>query len=204
MYIATLNRDQIKRIIAHVEFTSKDTSLPVLNAVNIVAEGDKITVSSTDRYVLAESTLTVESWEGETASAIIVASDITNWKNLAKVSNIFQLTIGDTWELDAGPSKATGMTVKAEYPKVANLFPEDKLLHPITPTGLSVANLDKLGKFSRAAGVPISERVWRIGAARPEGGRAPIIALIDGTRVLVMPVTGPNAADTVPEGYQYA
>lgn len=204
MYTANLTRPQLARIIAHVEFTSKDTSLPVLNGVHIVAEGDKITVSSTDRYVLAESTLEIEGAEGETASAIIPASDITNWKNIAKLSQTFRLTLGNTWELDTGTSKATGMTVNAEYPKIDRLFPEDRLLHPITPTGLSVTNLDKLGKFARAAGVPISERVWRIGAARPEGSRAPIIALIEGTRALIMPVTGPNAAETAPEGYRYA
>lgn len=205
MYKTTLTRDQIKRIIAHVEFTSKDTSLPVLNAVHIVADGYKITVSSTDRYVLAESTIAVSEWEGETASATIPAADITAWKNLAKTSQMFQFTIeGDTWALDAGPSKASGRTVTGEYPKVGSLFPEDRVLHPITPTGLSVANLDKLGKFSRAAGVPTSERTWRIGQARPDGkGTAPIIALIDGTRALIMPITGPNR-ETAPEGYRLA
>lgn len=201
MYMTTLTREQVKRIIAHVEFTSKDTTLPVLNAVHIVAEGDKITVSSTDRYILGESTITVGEWEGEAASATIPASDITNWKNLAKVSNIFQLTIGDTWELDAGPSKATGMTVNAEYPKVASLFPEDRTLHPINPTGLSVTNLDKLGKFSRAAGIPTTERRWKIGQARPEDRRAPIIALIEGTRALIMPIINYNNPQDAPEGY---
>ena len=201
MYQVTLTREQVKRIIAHVEFVSKDTTLPVLNAVHIVADGYKITVSSTDRYVLAESTIAVGEWTGETASATIPASDITNWKNLAKVSQTFRLTLGDTWELDAGPSKATGMTVNAEYPAVANLFPEDRQLHPITPTGLSVTNLDKLGKFARAAGVPVSERNWKIGQARPNDRRAPIIALIEGTRALLMPIVNPSDTETAPEGY---
>lgn len=204
MYEAIITREQVKRIIAHVEFTSKDTSLPVLNAVNIVAEGDKITVSSTDRYVLAESTITVENWEGETASAIIVASDITNWKNLAKTSERFQLTLSDKWELDSFTSKATGMTVNADYPKVGSLFPEDRTLHPINPTTLSVTNLDKLGKFSRAAGIPTTERHWKIGQSRPEGNRAPIIALIEGTRALIMPINNFNDPEAAPEGYQHA
>ena len=199
-----ITREQLARIIAHVEFTSKDTSLPVLNAVHIAADGYQLKISSTDRYVLAESTLTAGEWNGETASATIPASDITNWKNLAKVSQTFRLTLGDTWELDAGPSKATGMTVNAEYPSVGSLFPDDRLLHPITPTGLSVTNLDKLGKFARAAGVPVSERNWKIGQARPNDRRAPIIALIEGTRALVMPIVNPSDTETAPEGYQVA
>lgn len=203
MYQVTLTREQIKRIIAHVEFTSKDTSLPVLNAVQIVAEGDRLKISSTDRYVLAESTITVDEWEGETASAIIPASDITNWKNLAKVSQIFRLTIGDTWTLEAGPSKATGMTVNAEYPKVANLFPEDRTLHPINPVTLSVTNLDKLGKFSRTAGIPPIERRWKIGQSSPKAN-APIVALIEGTRVLVMPIINHSDPEGAPEGYRNA
>ena len=203
MYQVTLNRDEVKRIIAHTEFVSKDTSLPVLNAVQIVADGDRLTVTSTDRYVLAESTLTVDEWQGETASALIPASDITNWKNLAKASNIFQLTIGDTWTLDAFTSKAEGMTVAGEYPNVGKLFPEGRLLHPITPTTLSVTNLDKLGKFARAAGIPTSERRWKIGQASPED-RAPILALIEGTRALVMPIINYNDPESAPENYRHA
>lgn len=204
MYSTILTREQLKRIIAHVEFTSKDTSLPVLNAVQIVADGGRLKISSTDRYILAESTLEVDNETGETANAIIPASDITNWKNLAKTSQRFKLTLGDTWELDAFTSKATGMTVNAEYPSVSSLFPEDRVLHPITPTGLSVVNLDKLGKFSRTAGIPTKERTWKLGQARPDGkGTSPIVALIEGTRVLVMPITGPNP-ETAPEGYRHA
>ena len=203
MYQATITRDQVKRIIAHVEFASKDTSLPVLNAVQIVADGDTITVTSTDRYVLAESTLTVDEWHGDTASALILASDITNWKNLAKVSNIFQLTLGDTWTLDAFTSKAEGMTVAGEYPSVGRLFPEDRTLHPINPTTLSVTNLDKLGKFTRAAGIPTNERRWKIGQASPKD-HAPIVALIEGTRALVMPIINYSNPESSPENYRHA
>ena len=203
MYQTTITRDQVKRIIAHVEFASKDTSLPVLNAVQIVADGDTLTVTSTDRYVLAESTLTVDEWQGETASALIPASDITNWKNLAKVSQIFQLTLGDTWTLDAFTSKAEGMTVAGEYPHVGNLFPEDRTLHPINPTTLSVTNLDKLGKFSRAAGIPTNKSRWKIGQASPKD-HAPIVALIEGTRALVMPIINYNDEGSAPEGYRNA
>ena len=201
-----LTREQLARIIAHVEFASKDTTLEVLNAVQIIAEGDKLTVSSTDRYVLAESTLTIEGAEGETASAIIPSRDVTAWKQTAKLSQMFQLTLeGDKWELDAFESKASGRTINADYPAVGKLFPEDRILHPITPTGLSVVNLDKLGKFSRAAGVPTAERHWKIGQARPDGkGTSPIIALIEGTRVLIMPVTNYNAPGDAPEGYRNA
>lgn len=203
MYQTTLTREQIKRIIAHVEFASKDTSLPVLNAVQIVADGDTLTVTSTDRYVLAESTLTVEEWNGDTASALILASDITNWKNLAKVSNIFQLTLGDTWTLDAFTSKAEGMTVAGEYPAVSRLFPDDRQLHPIKPTTLSVTNLDKLGKFARATGIPTTERRWKIGQASPKD-HAPIVALIEGTRALVMPIINYNDPEAAPNGYTHA
>lgn len=201
MYTTTLTREQVKRVIAHVEFTSKDTTLPVLNAVHIVADGYKITVSSTDRYVLAESTLTVDEWDGEAASATIPASDIANWKNLAKTSERFRLTLNDKWELDSFTSKAEGMTVNADYPKIGSLFPEDRTLHPINPATLSVTNLDKLGKFSRAAGIPTTERHWKIGQSRPEGRTAPIIALTEGTRALIMPIVNYNDPDTAPEGY---
>ena len=202
MYQTTLTREQVKRVIAHVEFASKDTSLPVLNAVQVVADGDTLTITSTDRYVLAESTLTVENWEGDTASALILASDITNWKNLAKVSNIFQLTLGDTWKLDAFTSEASGMTVAGEYPSVGRLFPEDRPLHPIKPTTLSVTNLDKLGKFARAAGIPTNERRWKIGQASPKD-HAPIVALIEGTRALIMPIINYSDPDSAPENYQH-
>lgn len=203
MYQTTLTREQVKRVIAHVEFASKDTSLPVLNAVQIVADGNTLTVTSTDRYVLAESTLTVDEWQGETASALILSSDITNWKNLAKVSPTFRLTLGETWTLDAHTSEAKGMTVAGEYPSVGNLFPDDRTLHPIRPTTLSVTNLDKLGKFTRAAGIPTNERRWKIGQASPKDN-APIIALIEGTRALVMPIINYSNPESSPENYRHA
>lgn len=204
MYMTTLNREQLKRIIAHVEFASKDTTLEVLNSVQINAEGSTLTVSSTDRYILGESTLETDSTNGETASVIIPAGDVTAWKQLAKTSHIFQLTLeSDGWTLDAFNSKVSGRLINADYPAVGKLFPEVRELHPITPTGLSVTNLDKLGKFTRTAGIPTAERYWRVGQARPDGkGTSPVIALIEGTRVLVMPITG--YGETAPEGYQTA
>lgn len=206
MYTTTLTREQLARVIAHVEFASKDTTLEVLNAVRLTAEGYRLTVTSTDRYILGESTLTVSEWEGDTASATIPAAEVSAWKQIAKLSQRFSLTLeGDSWTLDTFQSKVSGRTINADYPNIANLFPEDRTLHPITPTGLSVTNLDKLGKFSRAAGIPPAERHWKVGQARPDGkGTSPIIALIDGTRVLVMPVTNYNAPGDAPEGYQNA
>ena len=206
MYTTTLTREQLARVIAHVEFASKDKTLEVLNAVRITAEGYRLTVTSTDRYILGESTLTVSEWSGEAGSATIPAADVTAWKQAAKLNGQFQLTLeGDSWTLTAGPSTVSGRTVTAEYPKVANLFPEDRELHPITPTGLSVTNLDKLGKFSRAAGIPPAERHWKVGQARPEGkGTSPVIALTEGTRVLVMPITNHNNPEASPEGYRHA
>lgn len=206
MYTTTLTREQLARVIAHVEFASKDKTLEVLNAVQITADGYRLTVTSTDRYILGESTIAVGEWTGETVSATIPAADITAWKQVAKLNGQFQLTLGgDSWTLVAGPSTVSGRTITAEYPAVASLFPEDRQLHPITPTGLSVTNLDKLGKFARAAGVPVSERNWKLGQARPEGkGTSPIVALIEGTRVLVMPITNHAEPEAAPEGYRHA
>lgn len=207
MYTALITREQLARVIAHVEFASKDKTLEVLNAVRITAEGDQLTVTSTDRYILAESTLEATSEdETATASATIPAADITAWKQIAKLVQLFQITLeGDSWTLTAGQSTVSGRTVPAEYPAVSKLFPEDRTLHPITPTGLSVTNLDKLGKFSRAAGIPVPERHWKLGQARPDGkGTSPILALTEGTRVLIMPITNHNDPEASPEGYRHA
>ena len=206
MYTTTLTREQLARVIAHVEFASKDKTLEVLNAVRLTAEGYRLTVTSTDRYILGESVLEVAEWTGETGSATIPAAEVSAWKQAAKLSGRFQITLeGDSWTLDTFQSKVSGRTVTAEYPAIANLFPEARELHPITPTGLSVTNLDKLGKFSRAAGIPPAERHWKIGQARPDGqGTSPIIALTEGTRVLVMPITNHSNPEAAPEGYRNA
>lgn len=119
---------------------SRDETLPLLTAVRVEIEGEKITLMATDRYRLALREL---SWHPADPAASAVA--LVRARTLSDVAK--SLTHGGSVDLalaDDGPSaligfeaggrRTTSLLVDGDYPPVRRLFPEETTIHAVVGT----------------------------------------------------------------------
>ena len=101
---------------------STDDTLPILTAVQIVSEGDSLTMRTTDRYRLAE---VVIPWSpaADDISILVRGSWLADVvKTLAGESSI--LADGNLIGVRTGNRATTSLMIDGDYPKIKSLFPD--------------------------------------------------------------------------------
>jgi len=139
--VGSVDSEEFTHAVAQVTVAaSKDDTLPLLTAVRIEIEGDKLTLLATDRYRLALREL---AWKpaspGISTAALLRARTLSDAaKSLGGGSEI---TIGlqtgagvDRIGFEAGGRLTTSQLVDGDYPHVRRLFPESTPIEAVVAT----------------------------------------------------------------------
>jgi DNA polymerase-3 subunit beta len=120
----------------------RDDTLPILTGVRVEIEGSTIKLLATDRYRLAERTL---SWspKGTDASAValVPARTLAETARALGASADVELALARSGTGDgligfeAGSRRTTSRLLDGEYPKVSAIFPSTSDTHAVVETG---------------------------------------------------------------------
>ena len=190
--IIAIDGANLRKIVAAAAFAGTDKSLPVLTAVNLLIEDEKMTVFATDRYKLIEAPIEADIL-GEDRSVMIGPDAIKAMRaataKKATEGHSFTLMIEggtpetDKWTLtDASGVLASGGLIQGQYPAVRNLFPKTDVLAPFAAR-LDPGHVSALADFDRISRA--EARGWAFGST---GVHKAIVAVVDDARALLMPV----------------
>jgi DNA polymerase-3 subunit beta len=121
----------------------RDDTLPILTGVRVEIDGPTIKLLATDRYRLAERTL---SWSPEStgdtsAVALVPARTLADTARALGASADVELALARSGTGDgligfeAGRRRTTSRLLDGEYPKVSAIFPSSSDTHAIVETG---------------------------------------------------------------------
>jgi len=120
---------------------SSDESLAILTAVEVTAAEGSLTLRSTDRYRLAETSIP---WDGDDFHVLVKGAWLADMaKNMAGETKI--LTGDSTFGVRSGNRASTTLLIDGDYPKIRALFPDH------TPTTVSVDRAELLDVITRVA-----------------------------------------------------
>lgn len=130
---------------------SRDDTLPILTAVKMEIEGDRITFLATDRYRLAMKELTWSPADPSISTSLLVKSRTLTEvaKSLAGGGDL-QLRLpresstSDLVGFSSGGRRTTSVLVDGEYPKIRALFPESSPIHAVVATGPLVEAVNRV------------------------------------------------------------
>lgn len=138
----TVDGDAFAHAVAQVTVAaSRDDTLPILTAVKLEIEGDRITFLATDRYRLAMKELNWSPADPSISTSLLVKSKTLNEvaRSLAGGGEL-QLRLpkesstSDLVGFASGGRRTTSLLVDGEYPKIRALFPETSPIHALMPT----------------------------------------------------------------------
>lgn len=117
---------------------SRDDTLPILTAVKLELEGDRITFLATDRYRLAMREITWTPQQPDISTSLLIKAKTLNdvSKSLAG-SGELQLAIAEDESIvgfSSGGRRTTSVLVDGDYPKIRQLFPEDTPINAVVNT----------------------------------------------------------------------
>ncbi|MDI3329819.1 MAG: DNA polymerase III subunit beta [Micrococcus sp.] len=130
---------------------SKDDTLPILTAVKLEIEGDRITFLATDRYRLAMKEITWSPADPSISTSLLVKSRTLTEvaKSLAGGGDL-QLRLpkesstSDLIGFSSGGRRTTSVLVDGEYPKIRALFPESSPIHAVVATSPLVEAVNRV------------------------------------------------------------
>ncbi|MGO1316365.1 MAG: DNA polymerase III subunit beta [Cellulomonadaceae bacterium] len=140
-HIGTVSGDELTTAVAQVSVAaSRDDTLPLLTAVRVEIEGERITLLATDRYRLALRELVWHPGRPDISVAALVRartlSDVA--KSFGASSDIaVALSTGagvDLIGFEAGGRHTTSQLVDGDYPPVRRLFPDETPIHAVVST----------------------------------------------------------------------
>ncbi|MGD6980122.1 MULTISPECIES: DNA polymerase III subunit beta [Citricoccus] len=130
---------------------SKDDTLPILTAVKLEIEGDRITFLATDRYRLALKELTWSPADPSISTSLLVKSRTLTEvaKSLAGGGDLElrlpkETSTSDLVGFSSGGRRTTSVLVDGEYPKIRALFPESSPIHAVVATGPLVEAVNRV------------------------------------------------------------
>jgi DNA polymerase III subunit beta len=130
---------------------SKDDTLPILTAVKLEIEGDRITFLATDRYRLALKELTWSPADPSISTSLLVKS-----RTLTEVARSLagggdlelrlpkESSTSDLVGFSSGGRRTTSVLVDGEYPKIRALFPESSPIHAVVATSPLVEAVNRV------------------------------------------------------------
>lgn len=168
----TTSIDRLRRALdGTIPFASSDTTLPLLNAVHVKVEGERLQVAATDRYAAATYRLhrgaraeDGDEFVADDGAAAEVAIAVQDAKALLRTAKTYKrraahqevmITIdeerpgGASFDFLDGPTVAvTG--VEGDYPPIARLFPAGERLAESTQSEV-IFNATFAAKVHKAA-----------------------------------------------------
>lgn len=137
----TIDGDELTRAVAQVTVAaSRDDTLPLLTAVRVEIEGERITMLATDRYRLAMRELTwTPAFPDVSLVALVRARTLADAaKSLGSSGQVnVALSTGGGVDLigfEAGGRHTTSLLVDGDYPAVRRLFPDETPIHAVVST----------------------------------------------------------------------
>lgn len=135
----TIHGDAFADAVAQVTVAaSKDDTLPILTAVKMEIEGDRITLLATDRYRLAMKELTWQPADPSISQSLLVkARTLTEVAKSLAGGGDLQLRLAEGSDLvgfSSGGRRTTSLLVDGDYPKIRALFPESSPIHAAVQT----------------------------------------------------------------------
>ncbi|HET8614998.1 MAG TPA: DNA polymerase III subunit beta [Actinomycetales bacterium] len=119
----------------------RDDTLPILTGVRVEIEGSTITLLATDRYRLAERTLTWNpSGTDTSAVALVPARTLAETARALGASADVELALARSGSgegligFEAGRRRMTSRLLDGEYPKVSAIFPSTSDTHAVVET----------------------------------------------------------------------
>jgi DNA polymerase-3 subunit beta len=167
---------------------STDDSVPILKGVQIVSEGDELTMRSTDRYRLAEVVIPWEPVDGD-IDLLVRGSWLADVvKTLAGEATL--LADGNLVGMRTGNRATTSIGIDGDYPKIKALFPDTSATEITVDRGQLA---DVLARVSLVAerNTPVrltacdGELIVDAGTGEDAQGRETLPCGIDGTDVVV-------------------
>jgi len=142
----TIAGDVFTQAVAQVSIAAdRGDTLPILTAVRVEIEGDKITLLATDRYRLAMRELT---WNPEDTDAshvaLVPARTLSDTAKALGAMGSIEIHLGSSATGDgligfgAGQRLATTRLLDGEYPKVTSIFPSSADTESVIETALLV------------------------------------------------------------------
>ncbi|MEO9246927.1 DNA polymerase III subunit beta [Citricoccus nitrophenolicus] len=139
----TVDGEAFAHAVAQVTVAaSRDDTLPILTAVKLEIEGDRITFLATDRYRLAMKELNWSPADPSISTSLLVKSKtLTEVAKSLSGGGELQLRLpkesapSDLVGFASGGRRTTSLLVDGEYPKIRALFPESSPIHAVVPTG---------------------------------------------------------------------
>ena len=139
--IGVFDGEELAHAVAQVTVAaSRDDTLPLLTAVRVEIEGEKITLLATDRYRLALREL---DWRPAaldmSTSALVRAktlSDVAKSLGSAPEVTVALSTVSgvDLVGFESGGRVTTSLLVDGDYPAVRRLFPDETPIHAVVST----------------------------------------------------------------------
>ncbi|QCU76804.1 DNA polymerase III subunit beta [Citricoccus sp. SGAir0253] len=130
---------------------SRDDTLPILTAVKLEIEGDRITFLATDRYRLAMKELHWAPADPSISTSLLVkARTLTEVAKSLAGGGELQLRLpresstSDLIGFSSGGRRTTSVLVDGEYPKIRALFPESSPIHAVVATGPLVEAVNRV------------------------------------------------------------
>ena len=160
--------EELAQAVAQVTVAaSRDDTLPLLTAVRVEIEGEKITLLATDRYRLALRELDWRPSSPDISTAALVRaktlSDVA--KSLGATPEVtVALSSGTGVDLigfESGGRVTTSLLVDGDYPAVRRLFPDETPIHAVVST-------DALAEAAKRVAL-VAERNTSIRLAFTEG-----------------------------------
>ena len=134
----TIDAHDLAQAVAQVSIAaSRDETLPLLTSVQIVVDGDSLTLMATDRYRLAVREMTWHSGETTTATHALlkartlsdVAKSLTSTGDITLALSEPGSTSSNLIGSEAGGWRMTSLLTDGDYPPVLRLFPETTTIH---------------------------------------------------------------------------
>ena len=134
----TIDAHDLAQAVAQVSIAaSRDETLPLLTSVQIVVDGDSLTLMATDRYRLAVREMTWHSGETTTATHALlkartlsdVAKSLTSTGDITLALSEPGSTSSNLIGFEAGGRRTTSLLTDGDYPPVLRLFPETTTIH---------------------------------------------------------------------------
>lgn len=130
---------------------SKDDTLPILTAVKMEIEGDRITFLATDRYRLAMKEITWSPADPSISTSVLVkARTLTEVAKSLSGGGDLQIRLpresssSDLIGFSSGGRRTTSVLVDGEYPKIRALFPESSPIHAVVATSPLVEAVNRV------------------------------------------------------------
>ena len=159
---ATVLRELLEGVSLH---SSKDSSLPTLNAVSIEAGEGKIIARATDRYRLIKGEV---EGEGDISPSLIFLADIKRIITLIKEEKgdreVELHRLGDYFNISYNSNNLTILLCSGTFPPSDHLFPDISTPSPIGEVMLNPALLADYGKI---AGKKEGVKLIFAGAGKP-------------------------------------